>query len=300
MAWISGRTISPTSGELVFTIDEDAQLPGPQVWEQLWDVCEGLEPIVHASGVGDPSEPVGTVHYTDSLDRAQLVEKSVENSEYTGEHLSITDSGAKAFDHVDPADIDPMSRCRSYIRKLTFRVLNFEISDNGDSTQTTQGYVGNNCATIGIYLRTRGKNPTKAALKGIFSDDISRAICWNESRWRHFLPNGKPLFNKNTNGTTDWGLMQVNEAPLAERWNWKANLNRGISLLAEKRNHAEIYLQKHPQGVTETMIENEMIQRYNGGAYHKWDANTETWQEQPPNGYVATIRSFMTSRPWEQ
>src|SRR5262249_54887187 len=135
-------------------------------------------------------------------------------------------------------------------------------------------------------------------LDAMFPNDVLRAIGWRESRWRHFLPNGKPKSNVNSNGTIDWGLMQINEAPYEQRWNWKSNLNRAIALLGEKRKDAEKYLNRHPQGVTPEMVENEMIQRYNGGRYHVWDAASSSWQVHPPNNYVAQIRAFVKDKPW--
>jgi Transglycosylase SLT domain len=132
----------------------------------------------------------------------------------------------------------------------------------------------------------------------MFPSDVLRAICWQESRWKHFLPNGKPKSNLNSNGSKDWGLMQINQATYEQQWNWKANVARAIALLADKRRLAENYLGQHPQGVTPDMVENEMIQRYNGGRYYRWDANMGTWQARPPNNYVAFIRGFMNSKPW--
>jgi hypothetical protein len=135
-------------------------------------------------------------------------------------------------------------------------------------------------------------------LDAVFPNDILRAICWRESRWRHFLPSGKPLFNLNSNGTKDWGLMQLNEATLEQQWNWKANLARSIALLEEKQRNAKAYLNRHPDNVTLEMVENEMIQRYNGGAYYKWDASQQVWKEQPPNNYVAIVREYINTKPW--
>ena len=106
------------------------------------------------------------------------------------------------------------------------------------------------------------------------------------------------MFNLNGNGTKDWGLMQINQATLEQQWNWKANVSRAIELLSEKEIQARNYLNRHPQDVTQDMIENETIQRYNGGSYYKWDVISETWQIAPPNSYVALIRNFINNKPW--
>jgi hypothetical protein len=93
--------------------------------------------------------------------------------------------------------------------------------------------------------------------------------------------------------------MQINQATVEQQWNWKLNLSQGISLLGQKRVEAQGYLNKHPNGVTQEMIENEMIQRYNGGKYYSWNASAARWVAQPSNGYVASIRSLIASKPWQ-
>lgn len=164
-----------------------------------------------------------------------------------------------------------MSNCSTSFRTLTFTIVNFDVTDGGDSVATTKGCIDNSCDEIGIYLRTRGRNPSPSVLSPMFSSDIERAVAWQESRWNHFLPSGKPKSNLNSNGTTDWGLMQANEATVEQQWNWKLNLSQGMSILAQKKADAQRYLNNHAHGVTQEMIENEMIQRYNGGRYYTWN-----------------------------
>jgi hypothetical protein len=93
--------------------------------------------------------------------------------------------------------------------------------------------------------------------------------------------------------------MQINEATLEQRWNWKTNLARGEAILAEKRAAATAYLDQHPP-YTPEMLQKEMIQRYNGKVYHKWDPTNVVWVESPPagNGYVALILGLLAERPW--
>ena len=287
MAWISGRTLSPSSGELVFTIGPDAQLPAAQDWVQLWEVCPGIEPI-----------PTGVVlEYTDlvnALAREQdgltlRLESAVSLVCRPGVPRSVSREGRVP---------DP-SKCQAYRRVVRIEFVSFEVTDNGESVVQTKGCAGVNCDTIAIYLRTRGTNPSRAAVSAALGGDMLRAICWRESTWRQFGANGKPLVNTNSNGTADWGLMQINQATPEQRWNWKANVNRGAALLAEKRTHANAYLSKHPP-VTAEMLENETLQRYNGGTYYKWNESTSTWDVAPPNGYVAAIRQLMASKPWSR
>jgi hypothetical protein len=90
--------------------------------------------------------------------------------------------------------------------------------------------------------------------------------------------------------------MQINEATNEQQWNWKSNLARSVALLGEKRLQATAYLDRHPP-YTPEMLQNEMIQRYNGGAYHIWDPTNAVWIEDPPNRYVASILSLLADKP---
>lgn len=287
MSWISGRTISPASGELVFMIDENANLPPSQDWVQFWEVCGGIEPIKVGAELAcwDSMALVLRQGQREGDEAAVGWLRSV--TEYRGERDQLRD-----------ADVDPMLDCRISERTLTIQMVNFDVTDNGDSVFETKGCVDSSCDIIAIYVRTRGLNPSRAALNAALPDDIMRAICWQESRWRHFLPNGKPLVNSNPNGTTDWGLMQINQATNEQKWNWRSNLAAAIALFAQKRAAADAYLRKHPPYSPE-MLENETIQRYNGGAYYKWDAQSGTWMVSPPNGYVKGIRDILAQKPWE-
>jgi hypothetical protein len=245
MAWISGRTVSPASGELVFMIDDNAMLPPPQNWDQLWQICKGIEPIIARAG-GNPPIAIDRPSY---CDRALQATPNYDNLIITlspSEYLKAVPRAAVRHRSFNDSDADPYSLCESYTRTLTVSIVNFEINDDGDSVLETTGCVdfGRSCDSISIYLKTRGRNPSRATLQNYFPDGILRAICWHESRWRHFLPNGTPVVNKNSNGTADWGLMQINQATFEQRWNWKSNLGRGVALLGEKRTHAMVYLQR--------------------------------------------------------
>ena len=82
MSWISGRTISPASGELVFIIDEDANLLGPQNWVQLWQVCKGQEPIAVAD------EAIESAEFSDGVAKRQSTCGCKEKEmELLGQHI---------------------------------------------------------------------------------------------------------------------------------------------------------------------------------------------------------------------
>lgn len=288
MTWISGRTLSPASGELVFWIDENAGLPAPQVWEQIWQVCSGIEPLVKIV----PIKFSDRAFAASSGDDADVVRLTPVR------HFSITVASEAEYEPLAPTDYDARSDCNTWRRSLTYALTDFNIPNvGGDAIAETKGCVQANCDTIAIALHIRGRNPSKAALSAALANDIARAICWRESSWRQFLPSGRPLSHQNANGTTDWGLMQINEATYEQQWNWKSNVARGLAILDEKRGYATTYLNKH-QPYTSEMLENEMIQRYNSGTYYTWDANAQSWMVDPPNDYVEAIRKIMNQPPW--
>lgn len=142
-----------------------------------------------------------------------------------------------------------------------------------------------------------GNNPSAAELSSHLGSDVLRAICWKESRWRQFDTNGQTLINRNANGTTDYGCMQVNNATRTEAWHWPSNVSRGKGILKEKERHARCYLNKH-RPYSKDMLLNETIQRYNGGVYYSWNRNEEKWFVSPANNYVERVRNYMREKPW--
>ena len=156
-------------------------------------------------------------------------------------------------------------------------------------------------ACISIPVEYRGLNPSRSDVSTALGDDLSRAFAWIESGWRQFdgTP-GRPLKNVNSNGTTDYGLMQVNEAPLNARWNWRQNISLGQNIISDKRNAARRYLDKHPF-YDDDMLLRETIQRYNGGRYYQWDDINMEWIPKPKDGgvYVESVIDVYNAKPWQ-
>lgn len=298
MAWISGRTIRPASGELVFVIDEHANMPSPQEWEQFWKWCEGIEP---APLDGDD---VVASHAPELWDEVFAIKPrrrgTLTARLHPTSHVLLATPSAPVVSKMDEREAEPVSECKTARRTLTFNFVSWDINDGGESVASTEMCLGQSCDSIAINLRTRGTNPSFGVLMSAIPSDVFRAIAWQESRWRPFLPNGKPKSNVNTNGTTDWGLMQINRATYEEQWNWRSNLARGIAIYEEKQVYARKHLNKHPP-YTEEMLENETLQMYNAGQarhYYRWDAEANAWVASPFNNYVAGIRRWMMERPW--
>jgi hypothetical protein len=147
--------------------------------------------------------------------------------------------------------------------------------------------LGEECWLFFTYI-LRGEQPSRQILSAELGTDLLRAICWNESTFRQFDSSGRPLINYNGNGTLDIGCMQINGGSKSEAWNWRMNVARGREILADKRVQAKVYLDQHGS-YTDEMLENETIQRYNGGRYHQWDSKKKMWVAVPPSVYVAMV-----------
>jgi hypothetical protein len=167
------------------------------------------------------------------------------------------------------------------------------LSNDGVGTLVLTGKHPCGNASITLNAIIRGKNPSKPVISAALQTDVLRAICWQESNWRQFDSQGLPIQNNNV----DWGIMQINGAPPELRWHWRNNIERGRAILDEKRTHATAYLNKHPP-YTNEMLENEMLQRYNGGAYYKWSTTNLQWEVSPPNDYVRRIKKHIENKPW--
>jgi hypothetical protein len=62
-------------------------------------------------------------------------------------------------------------------------------------------------------------------------------------------------------------------APTFEQvWNWKLNVDGALSLFAQKRLAAIAYLSQGNRSYTNDQLKYETVCRWNGGAYHEWDA----------------------------
>ncbi|MCK9905081.1 hypothetical protein MXD63_34340 [Frankia sp. Cpl3] len=149
-----------------------------------------------------------------------------------------------------------------------------------------------------VSVHVRGTNPTPATITaacGGPGSDADQVACHESSR-RQFWTDGLPL--RGSGG--DVGIMQLcNPAATCEqRWNWSANVTRGVALLQTKRAEATVYLNRHAPGgnypndghLTDAeVLQRETLQRYNGGRYWQWDSSGNVWRAQPPNTYVSDV-----------
>ena len=64
-------------------------------------------------------------------------------------------------------------------------------------------------------------------------------------------------------------------------WNWKLNIDGALRLFDEKTKIAKAYLGQSNRQFTTDQLKYEAVCRWNGGAYHRWDAATNQWIRQP-------------------
>ncbi len=139
-------------------------------------------------------------------------------------------------------------------------------------------------------VEVRGTNPTKANVKAHLRTVALQVTAYRESRFRQFDGDRLPLFGS-PNG---FGIMQLDNPPATARqiWDWKANVDAGISLFEQKGRDAETYpsrvRRQHPDATDFTVeqLRLETYQRYNGGSYWDWAPENGQWVRNPPNGYA--------------
>ena len=134
-----------------------------------------------------------------------------------------------------------------------------------------------------ITVRITGTNPVLAdvvahvrSLPGGTGFD---RILQHESKSRHFGSSSEPLRSFD-NG---YGMCQLTtpEPTFEQVWNWKRNVEGGLSLFSKKRAAAKAYLSQAGRTFTESQLEYETVSRWNGGAYHAWDAAAGKWKRNP-------------------
>ncbi|MDH4580431.1 hypothetical protein E8F20_00905 [Pseudomonas sp. BN415] len=126
----------------------------------------------------------------------------------------------------------------------------------------------------------RGHNPNKEEIATyVYGLDGVRGfdkLLEQETGSKHFINlDGEPIvaFDKG------YGITQMtNPAPTYEQaWNWKENIAAGSFLYKEKVRLAEKYLGQSGRDYSDEQLQREAVSRWNGGSYHEWDPNSETW-----------------------
>jgi hypothetical protein len=146
-------------------------------------------------------------------------------------------------------------------------------------SNSSQSSIQNAATTVTI----KGTNPSAAEVTQFLARQSGSAgfdkILMQESRCRHFNAVGEPIQSFD-NG---YGMCQLtNPVPsFGQVWNWKLNVQAGLSLFSVKRTAAINYLSQNNRSYTDEQLEYEAVSRWNGGSYHEWDDQAEQWIRHP-------------------
>jgi len=148
---------------------------------------------------------------------------------------------------------------------------------NSGGTLTVRANANNQVAIT--VVRIKGTNPTAGQVTQFLAAQPGSAgfdkIISHESQFRHFTLSGEPIKSFD-NG---YGMCQLtNPTPTFDKvWNWKLNVQGGLSLFAGKRAQAISYLSQNGRGYTDEQLKYEAVCRWNGGYYHDWDEASKKW-----------------------
>jgi len=155
------------------------------------------------------------------------------------------------------------------------------VLSNRGGTVTVTATAG--AASASISIKIKATNPSQNDVVQYLStkpdSDGFDKILQQESKFRHINANGEPIKSFD-NG---YGLCQLTTpAPTFEQvWSWKRNLDGGLALFAQKRASARTYLGQSGRQFSDAQLRFESVCRWNGGAYHRWDAATKRWVRTP-------------------
>jgi hypothetical protein len=174
----------------------------------------------------------------------------------------------------------------------------FSSIQGGDALITVTVTQGDATLTASVNVQIRGINPAAASItqRAGGAGTAGDQIACRESGRRQFDSAGMPLLGPGG----DVGVMQLCSpaATCLQRWDWTANVDAGLALLGNKEAAARRYLNQHQlnghypnnQGLDDAgVLLRETLQRYNGGAYWRWNAGANRWESAPPNQYVAHV-----------
>lgn len=139
-------------------------------------------------------------------------------------------------------------------------------------------------ATASITVQIKGTNPSAAEVTQYLDTKPDSAgfakIINHETKFQHFHKNTSEPVKSFDNG---YGLCQLTTPPptFEQAWNWKQNVDGGLKLFGQKRTAARTYLSQSGRTFSDEQLKFETVCRWNGGAYHKWDAAAGKWVRSP-------------------
>ena len=148
---------------------------------------------------------------------------------------------------------------------------------DGGGTLTVRAEAQQANATIAVSIK--GTNPSAAEVGAYLAkqpgaDGFDKIVA-HESKFKHFNAVNEPIKSFD-NG---YGMCQLTTpTPTFEQvWNWKSNIDGGLKLFAQKVASATTYLGQAKRSHTPEQLKYEAVCRWNGGAYHEWDAKAAQW-----------------------
>ena len=133
-------------------------------------------------------------------------------------------------------------------------------------------------------VEVRGSNPSSSDVDAYCTassgaDGFARIIA-QESRYLHFDADGTPIRSFDCGV----GMCQLTTpaATMAQTWDWRANVDAGLTLFRQKRQTAIAHLSQAGRTYTSDQLRRETVCLWNGGFYHVWNTARTAW-ERPAN-----------------
>lgn len=129
-----------------------------------------------------------------------------------------------------------------------------------------------------------GTNPSKddvLAFLGTIPDTKGfDKLLEQESQFKNFInADSEPVVA----GDSGYGMTQLTTPPptFTQIWSWKENIRGGAHLFQQKQASAKAYLGQSGRHFTDEQLAMETISRWNGGGYHTWNQQTQSWERNP-------------------
>ena len=152
-----------------------------------------------------------------------------------------------------------------------------------------------------IKVFITGNNPTNKLLGQSFPNNLLKAIAWQESAWRQFNSEGKPLKNPHSSMV---GLMQISERWWGTdkssiksndfnriAWDWSYNIQAAREILDY---YFKRVVNKYPDEPEESQWNRALK------AYHAGESTIKTKESANDFWYVKQIRKHIKGKPWEK
>ncbi|CAN7759293.1 hypothetical protein LJR034_007154 [Caballeronia sp. LjRoot34] len=129
-----------------------------------------------------------------------------------------------------------------------------------------------------------GKNPAEEDVTAFLSTIPNTTgfdkLIGQESKFKNFInADEEPVVA----GDAGYGMTQLTTpSPNYQQiWSWKENVRAGAHLFQQKQASAKKYLSQSGRHYTDDQLAMETISRWNGGGYHTWNPQSQSWERNP-------------------